>query len=540
MRYMVYKAIKKIRLFRNFVEQIETRMEILYPGNRHKIIIHTELELIKIAFMDVLVFVAFMLYGNWDIVYMFMGICVMYVLAKCSINASYDKLELKLLHQFEKFIQDVRFQFKYDEMIEEALYDALQGTEDEMALQGNLIYESLNQASAQSDSYIEIAPNHFFMTFYALCETVKNYGDKVIDGKSSFLTNLSYLKEDVNIEILKRERINAMFMGLMGVCIFPLFAIKPICIWGIQNIPGLKFYYEGIAGNITNILITVLTVVIVNVIMKLRYPLEYENHKSRWIEWILSKKPIDRILMKRISKNYRHYYNMDSFLKSIVYKYNIKEFMVYRFGMGMITFLVSSVLMIRVGLYQKGVWGIVLSITLILFCTVTAYYYEFLMLMLRRRLLKLNREEEVVRYQSVIMILMNMDRITLETILEWMEKFAVVFKSVIEKMTDSIIYKGNTVFENAKNEVQFLPFERLLDCFIASDRIGIRRAFSDIVSDRLYYVEKHKQENEIMIGNKALIAKFIAFIPMCMVICFVLVVPFVYQGLQQLWAFQLI
>ena len=173
--------------------------------------------------------------------------------------------------------------------------------------------------------------------------------------------------------------------------------------------------------------------VIVNVIMKLRYPLEYENHKSRWIEWILSKKPIDRILMKRISKNYRHYYNMDSFLKSIVYKYNIKEFMVYRFGMGMITFLVSSVLMIRVGLYQNGVWGIVLSITLILFCTVTAYYYEFLMLMLRRRLLKLNREEEVVRYQSVIMILMNMDRITLETILEWMEKFAVVFKSVIEK-----------------------------------------------------------------------------------------------------------
>ncbi|MBO5069610.1 MAG: thioredoxin domain-containing protein, partial [Roseburia sp.] len=45
-------------------------------------------------------------------------------------------------------------------------------------------------------------------------------------------------------------------------------------------------------------------------------------------------------------------------------------------------------------------------------------------------------------------------------------------------------------------------------------------------------MEKHKQENEIMIGNKALIAKFIAFIPMCMVICFVLVVPFVYQGLQ--------
>ena len=79
-----------------------------------------------------------------------------------------------------------------------------------------------------------------------------------------------------------------------------------------------------------------------------------------------------------------------------------------------------------------------------------------------------------------------------------------------------------------------------MDCFSAFDRIGINREFSDIESDRRYYIEKHRQDNEIIINNKALIAKFIAFIPICMVIIFILVVPFIYQGLQQLWSFNII
>ena len=53
-------------------------------------------------------------------------------------------------------------------------------------------------------------------------------------------------------------------------------------------------------------------------------------------------------------------------------------------------------------------------------------------------------------------------------------------------------------------------------------------------------MEKHKQENDLIINNKALIAKFISFIPICIVICFVLVIPFVYQGLRQIQSFTLI
>ena len=52
--------------------------------------------------------------------------------------------------------------------------------------------------------------------------------------------------------------------------------------------------------------------------------------------------------------------------------------------------------------------------------------------------------------------------------------------------------------------------------------------------DMLYYVEKHKQENEEIAHNKALIAKFIAFVPLCLVILFKLILPFVLMGIKQL------
>ena len=540
MKNIIYKIFKRNFIIKGYVNQIETRMEIMYPGNREKVLKMTEKELIKLVLTNLLVFLALVIYGKMDIFYIFMSFIVICIVSKSMVYSKFDNLDIKLLKEFEKFIQEVRFQFKYDGMIDEALQEALHNAEYEMYLQGNMIIDSLNENSVDEiNNYIEIAPNNFFLTFYALCETVKKYGDKNKDDKSLFITNLSYLKDDINIEILKREKIKALFMGLVGVTIFPIFAVKPICMWGISNIPWLNGYYNGIVGRLSFIIITLLTFIIFNIIIKLKYPIEFDNHKSEWVEDILRIKVIDNLMMKLISKKYKKYYDMDMFLKSIVYKYNVKELMVHRTVISIITGFTSIVLVCSLKIYRIGIVGVLLSMILIIGTTVVGFYYEFIMLMIRERLLRLNREEEVVRYQSVILILMNMDRVSIEMILQWMENFAIVFKNSIEKISDTLIYKGISVFTEAKDEVGFLPFERLMDCFIASDRIGINRAFSDILSDRVYYVEKHKQENEIIINNKAMIGKFIAFIPICVVISFVLVVPFILAGLNQLQSFSL-
>ena len=120
------------------------------------------------------------------------------------------------------------------------------------------------------------------------------------------------------------------------------------------------------------------------------------------------------------------------FLKSIVYKYNVKEFLICRIFKSIGTFILSTVLIISMGIHIIGILGVGISVLLIACVTICTYNYEYMMLLIREKLLKISREEEIVRFQSVILILMYMDRVSIEVILEWLERFAIVFKNNIE------------------------------------------------------------------------------------------------------------
>lgn len=231
-------------------------------------------------------------------------------------------------------------------------------------------------------------------------------------------------------------------------------------------------------------------------------------------------------------------------LKSIVYPYNIKELMGKQIMNGIITFIIMLTLLTSIGLFRISIMGVtyggfLLGMIIAVCSSVIAYHYETINIIIRKKMLEINREEEVVRFQSIILILMYMDRVTVELIIEWMEQFALVFRNNLEMIADSLVYDGIQAFYKAKETISFLPYERILDCFIASDRVGISEAFSDILLERIYYIEKHKQENEVILNNKAVVAKTIAFIPLCLVIIAELIVPFVYFGLKQLSAFKL-
>ena len=87
------------------------------------------------------------------------------------------------------------------------------------------------------------------------------------------------------------------------------------------------------------------------------------------------------------------------------------------------------------GIHKIGILGVGISVLLIACVTICTYNYEYMMLLIREKLLKISREEEIVRFQSVILILMYMDRVSIEVILEWLERFAIVFKNNIETVT---------------------------------------------------------------------------------------------------------
>ena len=146
----------------------------------------------------------------------------------------------------------------------------------------------------------------------------------------------------------------------------------------------------------------------------------------------------------------------------------------------------------------------------------------------------MEREDEVIRFQGIILMLMYSDKITVEQILGQLERFAITFKRQIEEMSDKLSYKGSAVFKEVKNKSDFMPFNRLIDGFIACDDMYIYKAFEDVEMDRRYYIEKHKQEKLFFIEQRGAIGKFLSFIPLCSAILINLIIPFVLEGMKQM------
>ena len=166
--------------------------------------------------------------------------------------------------------------------------------------------------------------------------------------------------------------------------------------------------------------------------------------------------------------------------------------------------------------------------------SIFTYLLSVFVLKMKKQILLLEREEEIVRFQNIILMMMHMDKITIEQILSEMERFARVFKKILGMIMDKYTYKGKEVFIEAKESSGFRPFQRLMDGFVACDDTYIYQAFDDLEKDRRYFLDRHKQENERIVDDKTTIAKTISFLPLCAVISFKLIIPFIMQGLSSL------
>lgn len=528
MRLIVYKFSKKFFLTADIVRYLEGRISILYPATKRSVREKVGAQLIKVYLLCIATIMLLYGFADISIYYSIVVMATVYVITDSSIHKGLDKLELKLLNEMLSFIENVKFKFQFDGMIEEALLDAINEGDYEITIHGQIIYDYLKESySKDRGDYQEICPNHFFLTFYSLCESVMKYGDKKTKEGSLFIKNLGYLKEDINIHILKQKAIENTFMGLTWICILPIYFMKPIEIWAVSNMPNLKSFYEGNRGKIISIIIAFMSLGIYKIINNLKHPKSYSNIKKRWVVRLARNPMIESFIARYMNMFVGEMKSLDKLLRTIVFPYNIVEFCVKRIATALFTLVVTIVVSLTLGL---GIFSLVVGLVVFLI----SYYGQVFKIKMKKNLLLLEREDEVIRFQGIILMLMYADKITIEQILYQLERFAVAFKRQIEEMSDKLSFKGTAVFREQRNKSDFLPFNRIIDGFIACDEMYIYKAFEDVEMDRRYYIDKHKQEKLFYIEQRGAISKFLSFIPLCMVVIVNLIVPFVIEGMEQL------
>ena len=127
---------------------------------------------------------------------------------------------------------------------------------------------------------------------------------------------------------------------------------------------------------------------------------------------------------------------------------------------------------------------------------------------------------------------MKIERVNVEIILEWLERYANIFKEPITKCVNNYESGAWEALEQLKNDTTFPLFIRIVESLQAAvEKIPIVQAFDELDSERDYYQEKRKQSNERLISKKALIGKVIGFAPMVCLFVGYLIIPLVVIGL---------
>ena len=144
-------------------------------------------------------------------------------------------------------------------------------------------------------------------------------------------------------------------------------------------------------------------------------------------------------------------------------------------------------------------------------------------------------EDEVMQFQTIILMLMKIERVNVEMILEWLERYANIFKAPITKCVNNYESGAWEALEELKNDVSYPQFIRIVESLQAAvEKIPIREAFDELDSERNYYQEKRKDSNERLISRKGLIGKGIGFAPMICLFVGYLIVPLVVIGLMSM------
>lgn len=621
----LYLTYSRMPFLKRYVLKLRRRLEILniddeYITRRDSAKIITKALVILIP----LVIITIVITKNN---YLLMFILLMFELFMIDIliEGSVDKKDDALLVQQVDFFSEIRHAYHEFNMVEEAIYQVSQDDEKEVSRQGEKIYEILisDDPETELEKYYDVAPNNFLKEFAGLSYLTKEFGDRKVDGASLYLKNVDNITQEMQIEILKRDKLNYVFRSLSFIAIAPVLLLEPIKSWAVSNFSFVKNWYYGKSGMIVQILILVITFVSYILVRKLKdngsVNMNTKNTENPWQAKVyknkLGKKIVDLFLPKDGTKQYKKEKDL---LKDSASPLKLEWVYVNRICIAIITFIASIFVFmylhqiaidyeytqpttdynliggmsekdekkameltkqdniyldmfrgklntqtkdieraLRNSKYYKDSsdeektkaaeriyeklqvvnseylkW---FEILLAFAFSIIGYMAQMWILKFQAKMRQLEMEDEVMQFQTIILMLMRIERVNVEIILEWLERYSNIFKSQITRCVNDYEAGAWEALEELKNEISYMPMIRIVESMQAAvEKIPIKDAFDELESEREYYRDKRKESNERLIKRQGMIGKVIGFAPMVSLFVGYLIVPLVFIGLTSM------
>ena len=311
----LYLTYIKIPFIRRYVLKIRRRLEIINVDDEYATRKGTAKILTKalVILVPLMILTIVITYTN----YLLMFILLIFELFMIDtlIDGSVDKIDNTLLREQLDFFSEIRHAYHEYNMVEEAIYQVSQDDEKNVSRQGEKIYEILisDDPETEIEKYYDIAPNSFLKEFAGISYLTKEFGGRKVEGASLYLKNVNNITQEMQLEILKRDKLNYVFQSLSIISITPILLLEPLKNWAISNFSFTASWYQGKSGMIVQILILILTFISYILVRKLKdngsTGINTRNTENPWQARLYKKKIIKKIvdlfIPKEGTKEYR-------------------------------------------------------------------------------------------------------------------------------------------------------------------------------------------------------------------------------------------
>lgn len=622
----LYIKFQKASFIKRYLYKIRRRLEINNLDDEYL----TRMQTAKIIFRAVIL-VTLLTIGVVVVTHnnlLLMGIILIFELfiIDTLTDSMVDKIDNNLLLQQIDFFAALRHSYHETNMVGEAIYVTAQDTDAvEVSRQAEKIFEILNSSDPETEleKYYDVAPNNYLKEFAGISFLTQEFGDRKVNGESLYLKNLENITQEMQLEILKRDKLDYTFKSISVISIVPVLFLEPLKNWATNNFGFTVAFYEGKSGMLVQLGVILLTIISYIMIRKLKdngSVKRVEDTQNPWQEKLyknkLIKKVVDMFMPKQHTAQERKEKRL---LQDAASKQKLHWLYVSRLTMSILAFIGAIITIIALHAIQvnfqytnptsdydligtaeggelkkakatterqnkvldklrgpgktvddkeikkvmskikdyadksdtdikkeikqiKKKLNIInkeyISWVEILIAFVVGYLgymAPYLIIKFQVKLRIMEMEDEVMQYQVIILMLMRLERVDVEMILEWLDRYADIFKEQISKCLNNYESGAYEALEEMKEEVTYQEFIRIIESLqSAVEKVPIKEAFEELESDRDYYRDKRKETNARLIDKKGRIGKAVGFAPMVVMFVGYLIFPLMYIGMTSM------
>ena len=619
---IVYMTFIKMPIIKYYTKKTRLKMEMSNDYTEYELRRRTgKSMLIAVIFLFTSLFIFLNLVD--DLYMSLMVIIGVLIITEKIIDLGITSVSEKILRQLPEVFTSIRHAFHEHGMIEEAFIEAIDDMgEKEVAPQLKRIKEAMlaDNPETELERYYDTAPNRFLKLFAGVSYLTLDLGDKKVNGTSIYLKNLNNILSEIQLEILKRDKINYMFRSLTIIAVVPLFFIKPLQGWAESNFPALSNFYNSSIGFAVQSIIIVsifISYLMLRIIREDSEEIKFDRASGKRWQEKLYKMPFVKMIVDAFKSkpHTRKNRNETILIKNTNSYLTIEWLYVNKLVAAAITFVLVLILMFNMqridvsAVYNKvsdelsllgklsaeqeaaakalnerdksyidkyknkkvskdelameftdpttgtvdqsavnrvydkintvnnsyvKFWHVLVS----LLCAIVAYYMPTLVLVIRNKIREMEKENEIMQFQSIILMLMYIDRIDVQTILEWLERFSYAFKEPIATCLNNYESGAEAALEQLKEDVPYKDFQRICEQLLSAvERIPIKDAFDELETERAFFHERRKDANERLIQKKVTYGKVLGFAPMVILIGGYLVVPLMIVSIMQMMSY---